>query len=70
MMESAGMGRRPSHAEEMLPLLKRHEGDVLHDDDLPDAIVDRSLERGRRLRLDGPSVGTKHLPSDELRTVG
>jgi DNA replication protein DnaC len=37
-------------------------GAVLHDDDLADAIVDRILERGRLLRLDGPSVRTKHLP--------
>jgi DNA replication protein DnaC len=42
-------------------------GDVLHDDDLADAIVDRILERGRLLRLDGPSVRTKHLPEAELR---
>ena len=41
-------------------------GTVLHDDDLADAIVDRILERGRLLRLDGPSVRTKHLPPDEL----
>jgi DNA replication protein DnaC len=41
-------------------------GDVLHDDDLAEAIVDRILERGRLLRLDGPSVRTKHLPDDEL----
>ena len=41
-------------------------GDVLHDDDLAEAIVDRILERGRLLRLDGPSVRTKHLPADEL----
>jgi DNA replication protein DnaC len=44
----------------------RQWGDALHDDDLADAIVDRILERGRLLRLDGPSVRTKHLPSDEL----
>jgi DNA replication protein DnaC len=37
-------------------------GAVLHDDDLADAIVDRILERGRRLKLDGPSVRTNHLP--------
>ena len=43
-------------------------GGVLHDDDLADAIVDRILERGRLLRLDGPSVRTKHLPEDELRS--
>lgn len=42
-------------------------GAVLHDEDLADAIVDRILERGRLLRLDGPSVRTKHLPADELR---
>jgi DNA replication protein DnaC len=41
-------------------------GAVLHDDDLAEAIVDRILERGRLLRLDGPSVRTKHLPADEL----
>ncbi len=40
-------------------------GDALHDDDLAEAIVDRILERGRLLRLDGPSVRTKHLPGDE-----
>jgi DNA replication protein DnaC len=42
-------------------------GAVLHDDDLADAIVDRILHRGRLLRLDGPSVRTKHLPEGELR---
>ena len=41
-------------------------GEALHDDDLAEAIVDRILERGRLLRLDGPSVRTKHLPGDEL----
>jgi DNA replication protein DnaC len=41
-------------------------GSVLHDDDLADAIVDRILERGRHLKLDGPSIRTKHLPDDEL----
>lgn len=45
----------------------RRWGAVLHDDDLADAIVDRILERGRLLRLDGPSVRTKHLPDDELQ---
>ncbi len=33
---------------------------------LADAIVDRILERGRLLRLDGPAVRTKHLSGDEL----
>src|ERR1700749_751996 len=41
-------------------------GDALHDDDLAEAIVDRILERGRLLRLDGPSVRTKHLPGGQL----
>ena len=39
-------------------------GPVLHDDDLAEAIVDRILHRGRLLRLDGPSVRTKHLADD------
>ena len=41
-------------------------GTALHDEDLAEAIVDRILERGRLLRLDGPSVRTKHLPADIL----
>ncbi|MEZ4320785.1 MAG: IS21-like element helper ATPase IstB [Myxococcota bacterium] len=36
-------------------------GDVLHDHDLADAIVDRILERGRLLVLDGPSYRTRHI---------
>ena len=40
-------------------------GPVLHDDDLAEAIVDRILERGRLIRLDGPSMRTKHLPPDD-----
>ena len=39
-------------------------GPVLHDDDLAEVIVDRVLERGRLLRLDGPSIRTKHLADD------
>lgn len=39
-------------------------GGVLHDEDLAQAIVDRILERGRLLRLDGPSIRTKHLGLD------
>jgi DNA replication protein DnaC len=39
-------------------------GRVLHDEDLAQAIVDRVLERGRLLALDGPSVRTRHLPLD------
>ena len=38
-------------------------GGVLHDHDLAEAIVDRTLERGRLLVLDGPSVRTPHLDS-------
>lgn len=40
-------------------------GRVLHDDDLAQAIIDRILERGRLLRLDGPSVRTLHVNLDE-----
>jgi DNA replication protein DnaC len=39
-------------------------GVVLHDDDLAAAIVDRVLERGRLLKLDGPSMRTRHLGLD------
>jgi len=38
-------------------------GDVLHDADLADAIVDRILERGRLLIVDGPSYRTRHINS-------
>lgn len=40
-------------------------GRVLHDEDLAHAIVDRILERGRMLTLDGPSLRTKHLGLDD-----
>jgi DNA replication protein DnaC len=40
-------------------------GKVLHDEDLAQAIVERILERGRLLTLDGPSMRTKHLGLDE-----
>lgn len=36
-------------------------GDALHDPDLADCIVDRVLERGRLVLLDGPSHRTRHL---------
>jgi DNA replication protein DnaC len=39
-------------------------GAVLHDPDLAEAIVDRTLERGRLLVLDGPSYRTRHLTVD------
>jgi len=37
----------------------RQWGAVLHDDDLAAAIVDRILERGRMMQLDGPSMRTR-----------
>jgi DNA replication protein DnaC len=40
-------------------------GQALHDEDLAHAIVDRILERGRLLPLDGPSLRTKHLGLDD-----
>ena len=40
-------------------------GRVLHDEDLGQAIIDRVLDRGRLLRLDGPSVRTLHLKLDD-----
>jgi len=40
-------------------------GRVLHDEDLAQAILDRVLERGRLVRLDGPSVRTLHVNLDE-----
>ncbi len=39
-------------------------GDVLHDHDLAEAIVDRVLEKGRLIVLDGPSYRTRHLDLD------
>ena len=43
-------------------------GDALHDPDLAEAIVDRTLERGQLLILDGPSYRTRHLPELALDT--
>lgn len=40
-------------------------GRVLHDEDLAQTILDRVLERGRHLKLDGPSIRTLHLKLDE-----
>jgi hypothetical protein len=45
-------------------------GRVLHDEDLAHAIVDRVLERGRFLTLDGPSMRTKHLGIDDPTSDG
>jgi len=44
-------------------------GRVLHDEDLAAAIVDRVLERGRHLKLDGPSMRTRHLGLDDPTTA-
>src|SRR6201997_1440958 len=40
-------------------------GKVLHDEDLAAAILDRVLERGRFIHLDGPSGRTRHLNLQE-----
>ena len=45
-------------------------GQVLHDEDLAHAIVDRVLERGRLLILDGPSLRTQHLGLDDPMAAG
>jgi DNA replication protein DnaC len=44
-------------------------GRVLHDEDLAQAIVDRVLERGRLLQLDGPSMRTRHVTLDADDTL-
>ncbi len=36
-------------------------GKVLHDEDMAAAILDRVLERGRFIHLNGPSGRTRHL---------
>ena len=41
-------------------------GEVLHDHDLAEAIVDRVLEKGRLIVVDGPSYRTRHLEVDKL----
>jgi DNA replication protein DnaC len=40
-------------------------GKVLHDEDMAAAILDRVLERGRFIHLDGPSGTTRHLQVEE-----
>jgi hypothetical protein len=45
-------------------------GGVLHDEDLAQTIVDRILERGRLLTLDGPSIRTRHLGLDQTPARG
>jgi DNA replication protein DnaC len=54
--------RRPMIFTTNKPL--REWGRVLHDTDLSAAILDRVLERGRFLTLDGPSGRTRHLDPD------
>ena len=44
----------------------REWGNVLHDEDLAAAILDRVLERGRFVQLDGPSGRTRHLNLEEV----
>jgi DNA replication protein DnaC len=41
-------------------------GKALHDEDLAAAILDRILERGRLIHLDGPSGRTRHLNLEEV----
>jgi DNA replication protein DnaC len=41
-------------------------GKVLHDEDLAATILDRILERGRFIHLDGPSARTRHLGLQEI----
>lgn len=43
--------------------------EVLHDPDLAETIVGRTLERGQLLLLDGPSYRTRHLPSPPRDTT-
>jgi DNA replication protein DnaC len=45
-------------------------GRVLHDKDLAAAILDRVLERGRLITLDGPSGRTRHLKLDDAAPMG
>ena len=45
-------------------------GKVLHDEDLAAAILDRILERGRFIHLDGPSGRTRHLNLKEALSAG
>jgi DNA replication protein DnaC len=41
-------------------------GRVLHDPDLAAAILDRVLERGRLITMDGPSGRTRHMELDQV----
>ena len=44
-------------------------GKVLHDEDMAAAILDRVLERGRFIHLEGPSGRTRHLNLEEILPV-
>jgi hypothetical protein len=55
--------KRPMIFTTNKPLSER--GKVLHDEDLAAAILDRVLERGRFIHLDGPSGRTRHLNLEE-----
>jgi hypothetical protein len=48
----------------------REGGYPLHDEDLAAAILDRILERGRFIRLDGPSGRTRHLKLEDALLSG
>lgn len=43
-------------------------GDVLHDGDLAEAILDRLLERGVHFAMRGRSYRTRHLSEEETLT--
>jgi DNA replication protein DnaC len=43
-------------------------GDVLHDGDLAEAILDRLLERGTHFALRGRSYRTRHLSEEDAPT--
>jgi DNA replication protein DnaC len=45
-------------------------GTVLHDPDLAEVLIDRVLERGRHIKLDGPSVRAHHLGLDNEGVEG
>jgi DNA replication protein DnaC len=45
-------------------------GKVLHDEGMAAAILDRVLERGRFIHLDGPSGRTRHLNQEEILPAG
>lgn len=45
-------------------------GQVLHDEYLAQAIIDRVLERGRLFRLDSPSLCTLHVNLDDTMNQG